>query len=63
MEALLIDDLVKALEALLAMPDYDGSAETSRARQRIKNRAKKVLKEYKDERLAKVRRVQQESSD
>ena len=47
MEALLIDDLVKALEALLAMPDYDGSAETSRARQRIKNRAKKLLKKYK----------------
>jgi hypothetical protein len=62
-EAVLIDDLVKALEALLTMPEFDGSAETSRARQRIKNRAKKVLKEYKDERLAKVRRVQQESSD
>ena len=59
----MIDDLVKALEALLTMPEFDGSAETSRARQRIKNRAKKVLKEYKDERLAKVRRVQQESSD
>jgi hypothetical protein len=63
MEAVLIDDLAKVLEALLYMPEYDGSAETSRARQRIKNRAKKVLKEYKDERLAKVRRVQQESSD
>ena len=43
----MIDDLAKALEALLAMPDYDGSAETSRARQRIKNRAKKLLKKYK----------------
>ena len=47
MEAVLIEDFVKALEALLAMPDYDGSAETSRARQRIKNRAKKLLKKYK----------------
>tara|TARA_R110000868_G_scaffold341475_1_gene602333 strand:+ start:443 stop:634 length:192 start_codon:yes stop_codon:yes gene_type:complete len=63
METVLIDDLAKALEALLNMPQYDGSAETSRARLRIKNRAKKVLKEYKDERLAKVRRVQQEPAD
>ena len=63
MEAVLIDDLIKALEALLAMPEFDGSAETSRVRLRIKNRAKKVLKEYKDERLAKVRRVQQEPAD
>ena len=63
MEAVLIDDLVKALEALLAMPEYDGSAETSRARQRIKNRAKKLLKEYTDDRLAKVRRVPPEPAD
>ena len=63
MEAVLIDDLIKALEALLAMPEFDGSAETSRARQRIKNRAKKLLKEYKDDRLAKVQRLQQEPSD
>jgi len=63
MEAILIDDLAKALEALLNMPPYDGFTETSRVRLRIKNRAKKVLKEYKDERLAKVRRVQQESAD
>ena len=47
MEAVLIDDLAKALEALLYMPEYDGSAKTSRARQRIKNRAKKLLKKYK----------------
>ena len=59
----MIDDLVKALEALLAMPEYDGSAETSRARQRIKNRAKKLLKEYTDDRLAKVRRVPPEPAD
>jgi|TARA_R110000868_G_scaffold96471_1_gene265446 hypothetical protein len=63
MEAVLIDDLVKALEALLAMPDYDGSAETSRARQRIKNRAKKLLKEYKDDRLAKVHNMSKEPAD
>ena len=63
MEALLIDDLVKALEALLAMPDYDGSAETSRARQRIKNRAKKLLKEYKDDRLAKTHHLSKEPAD
>jgi hypothetical protein len=63
MEAVLIDDLAKALEALLNMPDFDGNAETSRARLRIKNRAKKLLKEYKDDRLAKVQRLQQEPSD
>ncbi len=63
MEAILIDDLAKALEALLTMPEFDGSAETSRARQRIKNRAKKLLKEYKDDRLAKVRRLPQEPAD
>jgi hypothetical protein len=63
MEAVLIDDLAKALEALLAMPEFDGSAETSRARQRIKNRAKKLLKEYKDDRLAKMRRLPKEPSD
>ena len=63
MEAVLIDDLAKALEALLTMPDYDGSAETSRARQRIKNRAKKLLKEYKDDNLAKMRRLPKEPSD
>jgi hypothetical protein len=62
-EAILIDDLAKALEALLTMPEFDGSAETSRARQRIKNRAKKLLKEYKDDRLAKVRRLPQEPAD
>ena len=59
----MIDDLVKALEALLAMPDYDGSAETSRARQRIKNRAKKLLKEYTDDRLAKVHNMSKEPAD
>jgi hypothetical protein len=63
MEALLIDDLAKALEALLNMPQYDETAETSRARLRIKNRAKKILKEYRDERLAKMQRLPQESSD
>ena len=63
MEAVLIEDFVKALEALLAMPEFDGSAETSRARQRIKNRAKKLLKEYKDDRLAKVHRLPKEPSD
>lgn len=63
MEAVLIDDLVKALEALLAIPDYDGSAETSRARQRIKNRAKKLLKAYNDDRLAKVHNMSKEPAD
>jgi hypothetical protein len=62
-EAVLIDDFAKVLEALLYMPEYDGSAETSRARQRIKNRAKKLLKEYTDDRLAKVRRVSPEPAD
>jgi len=63
MEAVLIDDLAKALEALLAIPDYDGSAETSRARQRIKNRAKKLLKAYNDDRLANLQQVSEKPFD
>jgi hypothetical protein len=62
-EALLIDDFVRALEALLNMPEYDGTAETSRARQRIKNRAKKLLKAYNDDRLANLQQVSEEPSD
>jgi hypothetical protein len=62
-EAILIDDFVRALEALLNMPEYDGTAETSRARQRIKNRAKKLLKAYNDDRLANLQQVSEEPSD
>ena len=63
MEAVLIEDFVRALEALLHMPEYDGTAETSRARQRIKNRAKKLLKAYKDDRLANLQQVSEEPAD
>lgn len=59
----MIDDFVRALEALLHMPEYDGTAETSRARQRIKNRAKKLLKAYHDDRLANLQQVSEEPSD
>jgi len=63
MEAVLIDDFVRALEALLHMPEYDGTAETSRARQRIKNRAKKLFQAYNDYRLANLQQVSEEPSD
>ena len=63
MEAVLIDDFVRALEALLNMPEYDGTAENSRARQRIKNRAKKLLKAYNDDRLANLQQVSEKPSD
>lgn len=41
-------DFAAALEALLNMPEYDGTAETSRARIRAKNAAKRLLKAYRD---------------
>lgn len=43
-----VADFALALEALLNMPEYDGTAETSRVRQRAKNTAKRLLKAYRD---------------
>ena len=37
-------DLLQALQGLLAMPDYDGTPETSRARLKAKNKAKAAIK-------------------
>lgn len=42
-----IADLVNALELVLYMPDYDGTRLTSSQRLRIKNRAKRLIKEHK----------------
>jgi len=36
---------LQALQGLLEMPDYDGTAETSRQRLRAKNAAKAVLRQ------------------
>lgn len=38
---------LRALQALLDMPEYDGTAETARDRLRAKNAAKAVLKQAK----------------
>lgn len=43
-----VADFALALEALLNMPEYDGTAETSRARLQAKNAAKRLLKAYRD---------------
>lgn len=40
-------ELLAALEALLKMPDHDGSASTSRERLRIKNAARRAIKSAK----------------
>lgn len=41
-------DYVAALNALLNMPDYDGTPATSQQRLRIKNAAKRLVKAYTD---------------
>jgi hypothetical protein len=44
-----VADFALVLEALLNMPEYDGSAATSRERQKAKNAAKRLLKAYRDD--------------
>ena len=38
-------ELIKALAALINIPDYDGERKTSQTRLRIKNKAKRLIKE------------------
>lgn len=41
-------DYVAALNALLNMPEYDGTASTSKQRLKTKNAAKRLVKAYTD---------------
>lgn len=43
----IIAELVNSLEQVLYMPDYDGSPSTSNERLRIKNRAKKLIRQHR----------------